>query len=332
MKSAISLRALFSLAILFYSYLSKAQTPINVDQAKFYVTEYIFLGQPLLFKCDVHGVPVDTAADKAMNKFRIDKTLVFIIVDSFTNANGDDHSRYYVIRFNDFKLKKGLFTSKTSYDRRKASIIKYNLKGTYDQYTKDSSGHTLALSEIKKESLATYMEDESNRAYFAIKEDDLKKYAYLYEPLTRYEFAVGTVNQLARIRPRVDTTKGFWGSDLNLGLSAGIKYNLTKNAGLTFLGGIAISKVVIDSISTRGFLTSNRSGVALTPSINLLFGYKNFSMGAALAVDFVNEDSQDVKHWIYNRRGYFGIAFGINIFTTSPDGTTPKADAQTTKN
>ncbi len=140
--------------------------------------------------------------------------------------------------------------------------------------------------------------------------------SYVFNPKPSYEFTYGTITYLARIRQAVDSVPGRWSSDLNLGLTAGIKKNLPNNMSISFSGGISFTRINLDSISTRGIVKSSLDKPALTTSLNLLFSYKSFSLGVGRGWDWINEDSKESKAWVYNKKGFWSIAFGFNIFNS----------------
>ncbi|MCB0524157.1 MAG: hypothetical protein R3A50_07075 [Saprospiraceae bacterium] len=66
---------------------------------------------------------------------------------------------------------------------------------------------------------------------------------------------------------------------------------------------------------------------ALTPSLNLLFSFQNFSIGFGKGMDWINADSAESTSWIYNKKICYAVGFGINIFrSSSNESTTARED------
>jgi hypothetical protein len=301
-------RMTYFLVLLLFHFASYAQRKINLNDVKFDISTYIFYGQPTLEKTDGEGRPL-TADEFA--------TVSAPLYSTFTIHKAVDNDETYIIKFKRWSTRHGVFESKQTHVSNLKKALIYN-----HVVPKETTSTFNAKSKGEKSDLVIGLEEE---AYFEISKDDLLKYAYEYNPLKRLEFSYGTISYLARMRSKVGDIPGKWTTDLNLGVTAGVRLNFTKNVGLSLLGGLAISKINLDSISTKGLIKNTSEKPAFTPSLNLLFSYQNFSVGFGIGMDWINQDSPETKEWIYNNQIFYSIGFGINIFKTS-DNESEQAD------
>lgn len=288
---------------------SYCQQKINFEDIKFDISKFIFYGTPSLTKCNEKGSPLGAA-------------------DEFTILTAEMHSTFYihrklnestyVIRFIPYSTKKGLFESKDTHEKNLNKAERFNY------LTPPNTTNSIAAKkkESQKSSIVRNLVDD---AFFIISLQDLKDYAYQYNPVQKYDFSIGTISYLARMRPEVKGVASRWSTDLSLGVAAGIRRNYGENAGLSLLMGIAVTKISLDATSTGGVVTGSTEKPALTPNLNLLFTYKIFSVGVGVGLDWINEDSPETKAWIYNKRAFYAVGFGINIFSQST-GKTAKQD------
>lgn len=110
----------------------------------------------------------------------------------------------------------------------------------------------------------------------------------------------------------------------NLGFAYGIKRNFNKNWGVAALGGISFSKAKIDSLSTSPSIDKNIEKISLSPTLNILCNYKNFFIGIGAGFDWINLDDEESKKWVYNKKIFYAIGIGMNLFSRSTSDT-PKA-------
>ncbi|SHF76666.1 hypothetical protein [Flavobacterium defluvii] len=283
----------------FISLKSHSQEKINFDDIKLDISKFIFYGKPDITKCDGSGTVLESDDYAATNA---------PLYSTFTihKKQGDN----YIISFLDWSTSKSMFKSEDTYNKNLVKALTYNYlapKGTFEAFNSKtkSNDKNITVTTLRKE------------AFYLISKNDLKEYAYKYDPKPSYEFNYGTISYLARMRPKVGNIPGKWSTDLNLGLTAGVRKNIGKNFGLSLLAGIGITKISLDSISTKGVVKTTSEKPALTPSLNLLFSYQNFSIGFGAGMDWINEDSKESSAWIYNNKIFYGIGFGINIFQSS---------------
>ncbi len=288
----------------------RAQEKINIDDIKLDRSVYIFYGSPPVTKSDQAGTAL-TADDIT--------SAIAPMYSTFT-IHKKKGANTYVIRFQSWSTKKNLFESESSHTKNLTKALTYN-------YLAPSGTQATFQGKSKIGEKTTLITGLREEAFFTISAQDLKDYAYVYNPKPKYEFNYGTISYLARMRPQIGTVAGRWSTDLNLGLTAGIKRNYGKNVGLSLLAGLAVTKVNLDSVSTNGVVKTTSEKPALTPSLNLLFSFQNFSIGFGIGMDWVNEDSKETSSWIYNKKVFYAIGFGINIFrSSSNENTTARQD------
>lgn len=302
MHRTLLLPALFMLALQLPAH---AQVRINLDDVKFDLSRYIFYGRPPITKCSEDGTALSgdehyqTTAE-LYSTFTVHRKL----------ADGN-----YVIRFEAYSTNKGVFEKQSHHEENLRKAMKFNFvapAGTTNNFQSSDNKASLVKNLLSE-------------AFFIVSEQGLKDFAYVYNPRSNYEFSYGTISYLARIRPRVDDTPGKWSTDFNLGLTAGIRGNYGKNVGVSLLFGISITKVVLDSFSTRGYVRTTSEKPSFTPSLNALISYRNFTIGFGAGMDWISENTEN---WLYNRRLFFAVGFGINIFSSSADSDTTVDDDQ----
>jgi hypothetical protein len=288
-----------------------SQDKINLDDIKLDRSVYIFYGTPDVIKTDDKGNPLTT--------------------DDFLNSTAPNNSTFtihkkmdddtYIIRFRSWSTRKGLFEDDANFNKKLTKALKYNYvvpAGTFATFQK----------KIKPSERLDVVTTLAEEAFFTVSTQDLKEYAYIYNPKPRYEFNYGTISYLARMRPKIGLISGKWSTDLNLGLTAGLRRNFGNNIGLSILAGLAITKINLDSVSTNGTIKSTSEKPAFTPSLNMLFSYQNFSVGFGIGMDWINEDSKETSAWIYNKKIFYAVGFGINIFRTSSNEKTTASQDQ----
>ena len=284
-----------------------AQEKINLDDVKLDRSIYIFYGTPTITKSDEAGTALGTDDFK--------KTIP-PIYSTFTIHKKLD-ANTYIIRFRSWSTQKGIFESDGNHKKNLMKALTYN-------YVVPTGTLTTFQGKTKTDDKTNIVTSLKEEAFFTIAVQDLKDYAYVYNPKPKYEFNYGTISYLGRMRPKVGDVSGRWSTDLNLGLTAGLRRNIGKNVGLSLLAGLAITRINLDSISTNGIVRSTSEKPAFTPSLNMLFSFQNFSVGFGIGMDWINEDSKETSAWIYNKKLFYAVGFGINIFRTSSNenGTT----------
>lgn len=292
------------------------QEIINVDAVKFDNDVFIFEGMPTITKCDQAGTP--TAAP---NKEQAPLNATFTIHRLISGRTD------YVIKFNKWKTQsKGIFNNKSLDENiAKARVFNYvdyvapvGLVGPPPSKTFFNTVEgtkSVKLTSVAPVASEVIVDD----AYFIISKSDLLLYAKKYNPIPKVDFTFGTIAYLARIRPRVDGISSKWSTDLSGGVAYGPRFRLNRNWGISLLGGVTITKVNLDAISTRGYLSESVEKVALTPMLNTLFNYKNFTFGGAIGFDWINEDTEESKAWVYNKKLFWSFGIGFNIFTSTEE-------------
>ncbi|MFP9117038.1 hypothetical protein ACLI08_04525 [Flavobacterium sp. RNTU_13] len=265
-----------------------SQTPITEANIKYNTQQYILFGKPKIFKVDKGG---NRIGDHPM--VFADLNMTFIIMNTFKHTGDTIYCQIKIDKYPKKNLAKRMLYNFYSTDLNKlnSNEVLKSTKDTLEKYSK-----------------------EKEDVYYIIKLDDILKYGYIYNPFTHWEFNFGTITYLTRIRPAIDGQKSRWSNDLSLGIAAGTKYNFSNNFSISLLGGLSISKVSLDELSTKGVATQVVEKPALTPNINLIGSYKFFSLGIGLGWDIVNNDTVESKAWIYNGKPFMGLCFGINIF------------------
>ena len=120
-------------------------------------------------------------------------------------------------------------------------------------------------------------------------------------------------------------------NNLNLGTSICFQVKKGPNWSLGFVGGLSLSSITLDNFSTKGAVPSSTERPAVTPSLNLMIGYKNINLMFGLGWDYINKTSPLEESWIYNGKHWVGVGVGISLFNSNPaTASTVKAEGQKT--
>ncbi|KLT70944.1 hypothetical protein [Flavobacterium sp. ABG] len=293
------------------------------DSPGYMKTTYIFTDAPKIVKVDDTGTEI---TDDENIPLRAPIGARFQVYNEIKNSR--NVITHFIIKF--------LYYNNT---KRANSYLTYNVTETTDEKesrksikeeqltpAKATTAEEYKLTEKAAKTLNKEKLDDLPDAYFKVPVSDLEKFAAVYVPQSKYHFAYGTISYLARIRPRTHDIPSKWSTDLSLGLAAGLRYDLTENWAITGLGGVAITRISIDKNSVRNLeITTPIEKPAITPNINAMISYKNFSFGLGAGFDWINRDgTPEASAWVYNKKLFYGISIGINVFTSNSENTVPQ--------
>lgn len=103
--------------------------------------------------------------------------------------------------------------------------------------------------------------------------------------------------------------------DLNLGVSIGLQYRLSKMLDERWIlepsFGIGLTKINLTSNNTNNSINKNRSATAFTASVGLILRFsEKINAGLFFGKDYLGLSDKDTN-WIYNGETWVGL--GINI-------------------
>ena len=151
----------------------------------------------------------------------------------------------------------------------------------------------------------------TQRVYYKIPISTFHKRLKIRPSALDIEFGTATIP--IKIRPG-NKEKGipfdFYGN-----FNAGVGLNIKVRNAFAVFGGISITSVPVDSLTTRGFLNSTTNAAALTPTFGLIKEVSGVQIGAFIGVDYLSRDLG--KNWLYQGRRWFGIGISANIFKIS---------------
>lgn len=231
----------------------------------------------------------------------------------------------YIIQFLRWKLNKENIKNNLSFYYKPINDNKEKEKNEEERFDFNTEKFNLVSGKlddsesIKSQKLSESTEENTidvTERFFLIEQNTILLNSIKYE-FKKYEFVFGTITYLARIRPTTKGISGNWSTDLNLGIAYGIKKNLNNNWGVALLGGLSISKIKIDSLSTQPSINETIEKVSLSPTVNFLLNYKNFYIGLGVGFDWINHDTEESKRWVYNKKSFYAIGIGINLFSSS---------------
>jgi hypothetical protein len=142
---------------------------------------------------------------------------------------------------------------------------------------------------------------------------------------SKFTFKAGTLAIPFKIRLQpFDFSK-----DVTLAGTAAASYEFTKKFTSSFVGGIGISSIGIDSTNTRGKTKKTTNLSAFTISGGVLFAWTNLNVTINVGSDFLGNADKNVG-WIYDKKIWVGVGIGYNLFDTgkSDDKIEPKDSGQ----
>lgn len=246
-------------------------------------------------------------------------------VDAIFTIKGKSDNKY-IVKFVRWSLNKSNIANNLGYyykESREFNTLRTAYTNTlFDTNTgKVTKGTQEVIANRKREENTESNILEVTERYFLVEKNDLLLNGVVYHPIPKYEFVFGTITYLARIRPSVKDISSTWSTDLNLGIAYGVRRNFNKNWGLAALGGFSISKIKIDSLSTSPSIKRTIEKVSLSPTLNILANYKKFFVGFGIGIDWINLDTEEAKKWVYNKKPFYAIGIGINLFSAGNNDT-----------
>lgn len=101
--------------------------------------------------------------------------------------------------------------------------------------------------------------------------------------------------------------------EVSAGLLIGIKHDYSSRSSISFLSGISLTSVPVDSETTGGFITSPTNASALSWPFGIVYQYDKVQFGAFIGLDFLAGEVS--HHWVYRKNVWAGIGVGFSIFT-----------------
>jgi hypothetical protein len=311
------------------------QNEINTKFIKENVDVFIFEGRPAIHQyLETENPAIASKSDLPV----LNST--FTIVKKLPKAGNNPDG--YIIEFNEWRTIGrsflGIGGNALNENIKKARAYNYN-DITNKGITADNTINLINFNiETGKKKVATLTIDKANyknvpqtnaneiiaeTKYFFITDEDLLANAKKYNPKPSIDFTFGAIAYLIKVRPSVGKDiSSKWTTDLAGGITYGPRFRIKENWGVSVLGGLTLSKINMDSISTRGFVKNKIvEKIALTPTLNLLFSYKNFSFGGALGMDWINDDTAEAASWVYNKKLFWTVGIGFNLFTSGDNQT-----------
>lgn len=105
-----------------------------------------------------------------------------------------------------------------------------------------------------------------------------------------------------------------FGRDVTIGTTAGVRYKIGKDKPIyfSFLGGLGVSSISLDSknVDQQGF--EPQSVIALTPSMGFTLEAYKVQLGVFVGWDHIAGDLG--RKWIYQGEHWWSIGLGVSLF------------------
>ncbi|MEO7766327.1 MAG: hypothetical protein ABIS01_02835 [Ferruginibacter sp.] len=153
--------------------------------------------------------------------------------------------------------------------------------------------------------------------YYLMKKSDLdsncvRMYA---RGLNTLNFTVGFVTMPLKLRLGKDFE---FESTISLGATAGMKMRISRHYRNYFnlLFGASTSTVTLDSFSTNGKATQPQKNILVfSPSFGIVLEFDKSQIGLFYGWDLLGKSNNAQYGWIYNRKPWITLGFGISIFS-----------------
>lgn len=145
--------------------------------------------------------------------------------------------------------------------------------------------------------------------FFILDKEVFKKSCSEYKKNWDIDFGTFTTPFKLRTKPFIFTT------DLNLGASISFRKRISQDFYWGAIGGLSLSSIKLDSLSTNGIVKTPSDRPAVTPSISGLVGYKNVNIIFGVGIDYISQTSIIENSWVYNKKPWFGFGIGISLFS-----------------
>jgi len=89
------------------------------------------------------------------------------------------------------------------------------------------------------------------------------------------------------------------------------KQSMISGLGVGYGGFLGIGAVTMNPFVTRNTITYEYDGLVLSSGIASIYDAKKFNLGLAIGTDFLVDENRE--NWIYHKKIWFGLLFGINL-------------------
>ncbi|WP_157593469.1 hypothetical protein [Rufibacter tibetensis] len=94
-------------------------------------------------------------------------------------------------------------------------------------------------------------------------------------------------------------------------LARGKRRNTVSGFGGGYGGFVGLGSVTMNPFVTRNAITYEYEGLVLTGGAAAIYDAKKFNMGLAMGSDFLVDKNRE--NWIYHKKVWFGLLFGLNL-------------------
>lgn len=150
--------------------------------------------------------------------------------------------------------------------------------------------------------------------YFKIPSSVFKNECSIEEPRKSFIFGLTTLPLKMRFGDN-DNKKSFdYEASTSLGLVFGLQIKPYSNRKFTFslVGGLNLTSIKLDSLTSRGFVNSESKFAAVTPTCGVMLNFDEFTIAVYSGVDMIGGKAG--TNWIYRDRPWFGVGLGYKVF------------------
>ncbi len=159
--------------------------------------------------------------------------------------------------------------------------------------------------------------DIFNKNYFLLKKVDMKNSCSEYTPVANNTLDFGTFTTPFKFRP----TKSLFTNNLSLGTSIIYQNKFLTDWSYGGVGGISLTSVSLDSLSTNYKVKTSTDRPALTFSLGGIVSYKTINFTLGLGWDYINKTSIVEQSWIFQGKPWIGFGIGNSLFNAASSTT-----------
>ena len=275
---------------------------------------YKLTGETVIQECDINGNAESFAPISVPGGSKF--TIVSVKIEEKTE--------FYIIRFwawdttGSWKMKAKKHNIDNAIKHIKDSLKQKNVIASGEEEKKLNELEQ-ELEKLKlEESSSNYVKASKYNFDFSKPADNLRYFRILKtaldifatEIVSRWSPTVGGVTLPFKYRYQ----GGEFKKDLSISSMGGWKraINTTGTQSLTFLLGIGLSSVGLDSLNTKGKITEAQDRSAVSLSGGIVYQWDRLQIGFFTGYDWLTTPNRD--NWSYDGKNWFSIGIGVSLF------------------
>jgi hypothetical protein len=263
---------------------------MNVKAQEETILFYVTKAEHNFDECTASGTSVESR-----------KQILLPAGSKFTIIKKLDNDEGYVIKFWDWEDK-----TINTIENLKTAL---NSKNVNLNFTKPIKLKEMTTGQ-KIEQYNYYLNNnEITQRYFQISDAELKMYAVPIEK--KWGATVGNLAMPIKYRFKTDEVV----KDFTFSSMGGFKYTFKKDQSFSFIGGVGLTSVNLDSLNSDLKTEDEKSAISLP--LGIVYQYKILQIGVIYGFDYLIKN--DLVNWQNHKRPWLSLGIGIAIFTDTKE-------------